>query len=281
MPDVFLHGTIIVHFNLKYSTMKAIWNGAIGFGLVNIPVKIYSATETTKLDLDMLDKSDFSNIRFKRVNENTGKEVKWENIVKGYLMDDKYIILDEEDYEAASPEKSKILSIDQFVKESEVDSVYFENPYYLEPQKNGENAYRLLLKALAKTEMVGIGTFVLRESEAIGMIRPYNDDVLILNRLRFAQEIRDYSDLKIPAKKAPKPAELKMAVNLIEQLSQEFDPEMYKDTYSEALMKIIKQKAKGKNITAKKAEPAKEGKVIDLMAQLKASLQSPKSKNAS
>jgi len=262
-------------------TMKAIWNGAIGFGLVNIPVKIYSATETTKLDLDMLDKSDFSNIRFKRVNENTGKEVKWENIVKGYLMDDKYIILDEEDYEAASPEKSKILSIDQFVKESEVDSVYFENPYYLEPQKNGENAYQLLLKALSKTEMVGVGTFVLRESEAIGMIRPYNDEVLVLNRLRFAQEIRDYSDLKIPAKKAPKPAELKMAVNLIEQLSQEFDPEMYKDTYSESLMKIIKQKAKGKNIKAKKAEPAKEGKVIDLMAQLKASLQSPKSKNAS
>ena len=163
--------------------MKAIWNGAIGFGLVNIPVKIYSATETTKLDLDMLDKSDFSNIRFKRVNENTGKEVKWENIVKGYLMDDKYIVLDEEDYEAVSPEKSKILSIDQFVKEVEVDSVYFENPYYLEPQKNGENAYRLLLKALEKTAMVGIGTFVLRDTEAIGMIRPYNDEIPVLNRL--------------------------------------------------------------------------------------------------
>lgn len=261
--------------------MKAIWNGAIGFGLVNIPVKIYSATETSKLDLDMLDKSDFSNIKFKRVNGNTGKEVKWENIVKGYLMDDQYIILDEEDYEAASPEKSKILSIDQFVKEIEVDSVYFENPYFLEPQKNGENAYRLLLKALSQTKMVGVGTFVLRDSEAIGMIRPYNDEVLVLNRLRFAQEIRDYNDLKIPAKKAPKPAELKMAVNLIEQLSQEFDPEMYKDTYSESLLKIIKQKAKGKNVKAKKAAPAKEGKVIDLMAQLKASLQSSKSKTAS
>ncbi|KAA2224785.1 non-homologous end joining protein Ku [Chryseobacterium sediminis] len=261
--------------------MKAIWNGAIGFGLVNIPVKIYSATETTKLDLDMLDKSDFSNIRFKRVNENTGKEVKWENIVKGYLVDDKYIVLDEEDYEAASPEKSKILSIDQFVKEVEVDSVYFENPYYLEPQKNGENAYRLLLKALEKTAMVGIGTFVLRETEAIGMIRPYKDDILVLNRLRFDQEIRDYKDLKIPVQKAPKPAELKMAVNLIEQLSQDFDPTMYKDTYSDELMKIIKQKAKGKNIKAKKAQPAKEGKVIDLMAQLKASLNTSKSKSAS
>ncbi|WP_185226371.1 non-homologous end joining protein Ku [Chryseobacterium indologenes] len=261
--------------------MKAIWNGAIGFGLVNIPVKIYSATETTKLDLDMLDKSDFSNIRFKRVNENTGKEVKWENIVKGFLMDDKYIVLDEEDYAAASPEKTKILSIDQFVKESEVDSVYFETPYYLEPQKNGENAYRLLLKALEETQMVGIGTFVLRETETIGMIRPYKDNILVLNRLRFNQEIRDYTDLKLPAQKAPKPAELKMAVSLIKQLSQEFDPALYKDTYSDELMKIIKQKAKGKNVKAKKAEPAKEGKVIDLMAQLKASLSSSKSKSAS
>ncbi|WP_343609611.1 Ku protein [Chryseobacterium oranimense] len=261
--------------------MKAIWNGAIGFGLVNIPVKIYSATETTKLDLDMLDKSDYSNIKFKRVNESTGKEVKWENIVKGYLMDDKYIVLDEEDYEAASPEKTKILSIDQFVQESEVDSVYFENPYFLEPQKNGENAYRLLLNALLETGMAGIGTFVLRDSEAIGMIRPYNDEILVLNRLRFDQEIRDYKDLKIPAQKAPKPAELKMAVSLIKQLSQEFDPAMYKDTYSDELMKIIKQKAKGKNIKAKKTEPAKEGKVIDLMAQLKASLQNSKSKSAS
>lgn len=260
--------------------MKAIWNGAIGFGLVNIPVKIYSATETTKLDLDMLDKSDFSNIKFKRVNESTGKEVKWENIVKGYLMDDKYIVLDEEDYEAASPEKTKILSIDQFVKEAEVDSVYFENPYYLEPQKNGENAYRLLLKALQETQMAGIGTFVLRDSEAIGMIRSYKD-ILVLNRLRFDQEIRDYKDLKIPAAKAPKPAELKMAVSLIKQLSQDFDPAMYKDTYSDELMKIIRKKAKGKSIKTKKAEPAKEGKVIDLMAQLKASLQSPKSKSAS
>ncbi|MDM1554303.1 MULTISPECIES: Ku protein [Chryseobacterium] len=261
--------------------MKAIWNGAIGFGLVNIPIKIYSATETSKLDLDMLDKSDFSNIRFKRVNENTGKEVKWENIVKGYLMDEQYIVLDEQDYEAASPEKTKILSIDQFVKEEEVDSIYFETPYYLEPQKNGENAYRLLLKALEETQMVGIGTFVLRESEAIGMIRPYNDNILILNKLRFDQEIRDYAGLKIPARKAPKPAELKMAVSLIKQLSQDFDPAMYKDTYSDELIKIIKQKAKGKNPKTPKAPAAKEGKVIDLMAQLKASLNTSKSKSAS
>src|SRR5690606_4846720 len=209
--------------------MKAIWNGAIGFGLVNIPIKIYSAVETSKLDLDMLDKSDFSNIRFKRVNEKTGKEVKWENIVKGYLKGDKYIILEEDDYEAAMPEKTKILAIDQFVKEVEIDSVYFETPYFLEPQKNGENAYQLLLEALSMTKMVGVGTFVLRDREALGIIRPYNDEVLILNRLRFDEEIRDYTELKIPKKKKAKPNELKMAKSLIQQLSEEFDSTVYKD----------------------------------------------------
>jgi len=261
--------------------MKAIWNGAIGFGLVNIPIKIYSAVETSKLDLDMLDKSDFSNIRFKRVNEKTGKEVKWENIVKGYLKGDKYIILEEDDYEAAMPEKTKILAIDQFVKEVEIDSVYFETPYFLEPQKNGENAYQLLLEALSMTKMVGVGTFVLRDREALGIIRPYNDEVLILNRLRFDEEIRDYTELKIPKKKKAKPNELKMAKSLIQQLSEEFDSTVYKDSYSSALMKIINKKAKGKNVKLKKAEPQEEGKVIDLMAQLKASLQNSKDKKAS
>lgn len=261
--------------------MKAIWNGAIGFGLVNIPIKIYSAVETSKLDLDMLDKSDFSNIKFKRVNEKTGKEVKWENIVKGFLKNDKYVVLDDEDYEAAMPEKTKILSIDQFVKEEEIDSVFFETPYYLEPQKNGENAYQLLLHALSTTKMVGVGTFVLRDREALGIIRAYNDEILILNRLRFEQEIRDYSDLKIPTKKKPKPTELKMAKSLIKQLSEEFAPSVYKDTYSSALMKIINKKAKGKNVKLKKVEPKEDGKVIDLMAQLKASLEKPKSKKAS
>lgn len=261
--------------------MKAIWNGAIGFGLVNIPIKIYSAVETSKLDLDMLDKSDFSNIKFKRVNEKTGKEVKWENIVKGFLKDDTYIVLEDEDYEAAMPEKTKLLSIDRFVKEEEIDSVYFENPYFLEPQKNGENAYKLLLNALDDTGMAGIGTFVLRDREVLGMIRPYNNEIMIFNRLRFHEEIRDYSDLKLPPKKAPKPAELKMAKALIQQLSEKFDPAAYKDTYSSALMKIINKKAKGKTVKVKKSAAPKKGKVVDLMAQLKASLQGTKSKKAS
>jgi DNA end-binding protein Ku len=243
--------------------MKAIWNGAIGFGLVNIPIKMYSATDDSNLDLDMLDSHDLSNIKFKRVNEKSGKEVKYSEIVKGYMI------------EAASPEKNKIFSIEQFVKEEEIDSVYFEKPYFLEPQKNGENPYRLLIKALKKTGMVGVGTFVMRDKEALALVRPYNDDVLMMNKLRFPQEIRDISELKLPAKKEPKPAELQMAISLIEQLSDKFKPEEFKDTYAEELLKIIKQKAKGK--TVKRVEVKEDlGKVVDLMAQLKASLEQPK-----
>lgn len=253
--------------------MKAIWNGAIGFGLVNIPIKIYSAVQESNLDFDMLDKKDHANIKFKRVNENTGKEVLWENIVKGYKIDDNYVIVEDADFEAASPEKNKLLSIEQFVKEEEIDNVYYESPYFLEPQKNGENAYMLLLESLIKTGMAGVGTFILRDKESIGAIRPYRNNILVLNRLRFSNEIRSYDELNIPSKKNTKPAELKMAITLIEQLSEKFDPKKYTDTYSAALLKIIENKAKGKK--NKSLQKAKAGtKTIDLMEQLKASLQS-------
>ncbi|MCS4224562.1 Ku protein [Sphingobacterium sp. BIGb0165] len=257
--------------------MRAIWNGAIGFGLVNIPIKLYSASESSTLDLDMLDKKDFSNIKYKRVNENTNKEVAWENIVKGYKIEDKYIVLEDADFEAVSPEKSKILSIIQFVKEDEVDPALFETPYFLEPQKNGEAAYRLLLEALLKTKMAGIGSFILREREILCMIRPYEKEVLMVNRMRYPEEIRSYDELKIPSGKVPKAEELKMAETLIKSLAETFDPSKYRDTYNEDLLKIIKQKAKGKNIKPKETkEPA--GKATDLMAMLKASLESGKRK---
>ncbi|WP_352422347.1 Ku protein [Proteiniphilum sp.] len=253
--------------------MKSIWNGAIGFGLVNIPVKMYSATESSTLDLDMLDKSDLSNIRFKRVNEKTGKEVKWENIVKGFKLNDRYIVLDEEDFEAASPEKSKMFSIQQFVDEDEIDSVYFEAPYFLEPQKNGADAYALLLQALIKTRKVGVGTFVLRNKEILGIVKPYQD-VLVVNKIRFPEELREYEELDIPVKKA-KPDELKMAVSLIDLNSETFDGEQYKDTYSADLLKIIKQKAKGQKLKKVERDEGSD-KTIDLMEKLKASLEKSK-----
>lgn len=259
-----------------YFIMKAIWNGAIGFGLVNIPIKLYAASETSNLDLDMLDKKDLSNIRFKRINEKTGKEVLWENIVKGYKLDDKYIVLDEDDFAAVSPEKSKVLSINQFVKKDEIDGALFETPYFVEPQKNGEAAYKLLLKALIKTKMAGIGTFIFREKEILCMIRPYDDKILMVNRMRFPEELRSINTLKIP-KSNPTAEELKMAVQLIKSLAQPFDPTDYKDEYNAALLKLIKQKAKGKKI--KKVEaPVSEGKTSDLMAMLKESLAKRKKK---
>ncbi len=255
--------------------MKAIWNGAIGFGLVNIPIKMYSATESSTLDLDMLDKNDHSNIQYKRVNEKTGKEVLWDNIVKGYKIDDDYIVLEDEDFEAASPEKSKMLSIEQFVKEEEIESVYFETPYFLEPQKNGENAYTLLYKALKKTGMVGVGTFVMRTKENLCVIKPFKD-ILIVNKIRFPEDLRSYDELKIP-KKTIKEGELKMAIALIEQTTEKFNPERYVDTYKEDLLKIIEQKSKGEKTKTTPAE-VKSEKTVDLMAQLKASLEKSRKK---
>jgi DNA end-binding protein Ku len=258
--------------------MRAIWTGSIGFGLVNIPIKLYSAVEDSSLDLDMLDKKDHSNIRFKRVNENTGKEVAWENIVKGYLVGEKYVILDKKDFEKAAPEKTKHIEIAQFVDEKEIDSTYFEQPYFLEPDKTGARAYALLRDALEKTGKVGVGMFVMRDREHVAIIKPLKN-ALVLNRIRFAEEIRSSKDLKLPDAK-PKPTELKMAVSLIDSLTGKFDPKKFKDDYTGKLMQIIKAKSKGKEVPFKPMKVV-HSKTTDLMEQLKASLTPVKKKKAS
>jgi len=260
--------------------MRSLWTGAIGFGLVNIPIKLFSAIETTDLDLDMLDKKDHSNIRFQRVNEKTGKEVPWANIVKGYKYNGDYVVLEDEDFKKASPEKSKTIEISEFVEEVEIDSMYYETPYYLEPAKGGEKAYVLLRDALIKTGKVGLATFVLRTKETLALLKPI-DDVLILQKIRYEQEIRETSELKIP-KSTVKPAELKMAISLIDQLTAEFDISKFKDTYSAQLMKMIEAKAKGKKIKAPTMKVV-HSRSKDLMEQLKESLdsKSPKKKKAS
>ena len=255
--------------------MRAIWTGAIGFGLVNIPVKMYSGVQDSSLDLDMLDKKDHSNIRFQRVNEKTGKEVAWENIVRGYKYNGDYVILSDEDFKKASPEKSKVIEIAEFVNQDDIDTVFYETPYYLEPEKTGAKAYVLLRDALQKSGKVGLGTYVMRTKEAIGIIKPM-DDILVLNKMRFAEEIRDHKDLKIPADKS-KPNELKMALALIDQLSGKFEIDKYHDTYTDQLMKVIEAKAKGKKITAPTMKVV-HSKSKDLMDQLKASLSTAKRK---
>jgi DNA end-binding protein Ku len=256
--------------------MRSLWTGAIGFGLVNIPVKLYSATESSSLDLDMLDKKDNAHIKFKRVNENTGKEVAWENIVKAYDFNGKYVLLTDQDFEKAAAEKSKLIEIIQFVKEAEINPIYYETPYYLEPERSGVKPYALLREALKKSGMAGLGQFVLRNKEHLCTIRA-DEDVLVLNRIRFAEEVRSTEELHLPEKTQVKPAELKMAMSLIDSLSGSFDIDQFKDNYTDALMKLIQAKAKGKSIAQPKLKVV-HSKAKDLMEQLKESLKTYKKK---
>lgn len=258
--------------------MRPIWTGAIGFGLVNIPVKLYSATKESTLDLDILDKKDLSNIKFMRINEKTGKAVAHANIVKGFMVDSKYVILDDKDFENASAVKTKFIEISDFVLENEIESIYYEMPYYVAPEKSGERAYALLKEALLKTGKVGIATFVMRNKEHLAILKA-TEEVLILNQLRFSEEIRDIKELSLPSVAAVKPAELKMAISLINQLSGKFNITTYKDTYTVQLLKLIKARAKGSKPAVVPMKVV-HSKAKDLMEQLKASL-SAKSKKAS
>ncbi len=256
--------------------MRPIWTGAIGFGLVNIPVKLYSGTENSNIDLDMLDKKDNSHIRFLRVNENTGKEVAYENIVKGYNTGSKYVILDDKDFEKANAVKTKLIEITDFVIQEEIDSMYYETPYYLVPEKSGVRPYALLREALIKTKRAGVASFVMRNKENLAILR-VSGDAIILNRIRFYEELRKTDELELPSKDIVKPAELKMAVALVNQLSGKFDISKYKDTYSESLMKLINAKAKGKK-TKEPVMKVVHSKTEDLMEQLKASIETKRKK---
>lgn len=252
--------------------MRSIWTGAIGFGLVNIPIKLYSATESARLDLDMLDKRDHARIHYSRINAETGKEVAWADIVKGYKYEEDYVILEDEDFEKASPEKSKTIAIEEFTEEAEIDPAFYDTPYYIEPSKGGERAYALLRAALQDTGKVAVGRFVMRSQENLCLLRP-SGTMLVLMKLRFAEEIRATSELKLPSEKTDiKAAELKMAESLIAQLTpKKFDIGKYKDNYDAELMKLIEAKAKGKKVKTVKPK-AKTVKTVDLMEQLKASL---------
>ncbi len=255
--------------------MRAIWTGSISFGLINIPVKIFSAVQESTLDLDMLDSKDQSNIKFKRVNESTGKEVAYENIVKGYKLDSGYVILEDEDFEAADAVKTKTIEIQNFVNEQEIDSLYYEQPYYLEPQKSAMKTYALLRDALQSSGKVGVTTFVMRNKEGLAILKPYKK-VIVLNRIRFAQEIRDPSKLKLPPVSKAKAKEMSMANKLVDQLTEKFNITKYKDTYTAKLLKIIKAKSKGKKISVPQLKLVQKQN-DNLMDMLKESLSTKKS----
>ena len=258
--------------------MRSIWNGSISFGLVTIPIKMYSASEDRQVDLDMLDKNDHARIRYKRVNEVTGEEVAWKDIVKGYKQDEGYVILTDEDFAKANMKKSKTIDIEEFILEEEVEEVLFKKPYFLEPQKDGEISYNLLKKALQETGKLGVATFVMRQKENLSLVGVYKD-ALVLHVIRFAEELRNPADLKLPQAEVSK-REVDMAKSLIDQYTEKFDLEKFKDVYNEQLMEIIKAKSAGKVIPSEKFE-AKATPAKDLMAQLKASLEKKKKSKAS
>jgi DNA end-binding protein Ku len=264
---------------------RGLWKGAISFGLVNVPVELYSAQKrSAELDLTMLDKRDLAPVGYQRVNKASGKEVPWEEVVKGYeYQDDKYVVLSEEDFRRANPDASKTVDIVAFVDLAEIAPIYFETPYYLGPGKHGEKAYALLRDAMAKAGKAGIATVVIRTKQYLAALIPH-DDALVLNTLRYYKELKKPEDLEIPEKlKGVKasPKELDMALRLIDDMADEWQPEKYHDTYHDDLLKRIEEKVKAGQ-TEEITEPEKEAKaaqgadVIDLMSLLKKSVESKK-----
>ena len=255
--------------------MRSIWKGSIGFGLVNIPVKLYSAVQSSRLNLDMLDGRDHEHIKFQRINEKTRKEVPFDKIVKGYAIDDGYVILEDQDFEDASPQKTKMIELENFVDISAINPMYYETSYFSEPETQGRKAYALLLEALKKSKKAGIARFVLRSSENLCVIHPV-DKVLVVTKIRFAEELRSSNEIQTPDDVNVSKKELDVGLALISQYTSEFKIDQFKDEYTAELLNIIKAKSKGKRPTIKKMKPVKASS-DDLYDQLKQSLNAGKS----
>jgi DNA end-binding protein Ku len=255
--------------------MRALWTGSISFGLVTIPVKMYSGSQSHEgLDLDMLHKKDKSPIRYAKICREEGEEVPYEDIVKGYeYSDGEYVVLTEEDMERANTHKTKNISIKQFVDADDIDSRYYDKPYYLEPDKGGEHAYALLREALEKSNKVALGLFAMRARDNMGALKPFGKG-LIFNQMRFPADLRQPTGIAFPDEK-PHKDEVDMALQLIKQLDKPFIPEDWHDTFTEELEEIIEEKVKGTKPKPQKKAPA-HTKSDDLMATLRASLEKTK-----
>lgn len=260
--------------------MRSVWKGSISFGLVNIPVKMYTASQTKEISFVMLHKPDLSEIRYARICKAEDKEVAWKDIVKGYEYEKgDFVILSDQDFEKANLKKTKTIDILNFIDQEEIDPVYYVKPYFLEPDKNGEKVYALLREALNKSKKVALGKYVIRNREHLAIIK-FHEGILILNELRYESELLEPTELHIPPVEKANPKELNMALQLIDQLTAPFVAKKYKDTYTEEIKQIIKQKAKGRPIHPKTEKPSST-KIHDIMSLLKASLEPKHTKKAS
>jgi len=262
---------------------RTIWKGAISFGLVNIPVALYPAEQREKeLNFTMLDQRNMSPVGYKRYNKNTGEEVPWDQIVKGYEYDkDQYVVLGEEEFRRANVKATQTIEILDFVKAPEIPFIYYEQPYYLEPvQRTGEKGYALLRETLKRTGRVGVAQVVLRNRQHLALLAPLND-VLVLNLMRYQHELRDAKELKLPgtdlaALRITK-KEIEMAERLVEDMAARWDPGKYRDEYREDLLRMVDEKvAAGKTLELlpPTGEEAPRGaQVIDFMTLLKRSIE--------
>lgn len=256
---------------------RALWKGAISFGLVNVPVELHSAKkQAAELDMTMLDKRDLAPVGYNRVNKSTGKEVAWGDVVKGYeYKDDKYVVLSDEDFRRANPEAAKTVDILAFVELADIEPQYFDTPYYLKPEKRGEKAYALLRDTLLKSGKAGIASVVIRTKQYLAALVA-QDELLVLNTLRYADELKSPAEMEIPKARVTS-KELDMALRLVEDMADEWHPDKYKDTYRDDLLKRIQEKVKAGE-TEELTEPDKDAAkpktadVIDLMALLKKSV---------
>lgn len=254
--------------------MRSIWTGSITFGLVSIPVALQNASRSEELKFRLLRGSDLSPVNYKRVAEVDGKEVSWDQIVKGYEYEKgKFVVLKDEDFQRVDLEATDTIDIVDFVELTQINPIFFHRPYYLEPQKGGGVAYTLLRQVLADTNKAGISKVVIRTRQHLAAVKA-NGNLLVLELMRFADEIVDPSEIKIPEEKVPGKRELTMAKTLVDQLTEDWDAARYTDDYRSALMKLIDQKVKsgGQELPAMGRAPKQATNVIDLASVLQQSL---------
>lgn len=254
--------------------MRAIWKGSISFGLVNIPIALYPATRREELKFRLLRASDHSPVNYKRVAEKDGKEVKWEEIVKGYEYEKgKFVVLGEKDFQRVDLEATQTVDILDFVEVDEIDPMFFYKPYYLEPQKGGDKAYTLLREVLADGKKVGIAKVVIKTRQYLAGVKAMKH-ALVLELMHFAEELSDAEKLNVPKKLEPGKREKDMAKALVQSMTSKWDPKKYKDDYRDALLEVIEEKveAGGKELEARPKEKKTPSKVIDLVAILQESL---------
>ena len=259
---------------------RSMWKGSIAFGLVNIPIELYSAVRDHRPRFRLLHAKDESPVHYERVCQTEGKPVAWEDLVKGYeYQKGHFVVITKDDFKTAAVEKTRTIDILDFVDPDEIDERYFETPYYLQPAKGADRAYALLREAITSSKKIGIAKIILRDTQHLAAVEAIGD-ALVLTMMRFADELADLGEFRFPKAEGIRQSELKMALQLVESLAAKWDPDKYTDEYRDNLLKVIQGKLKGRRPKLQERETPQQAEVVDLMTRLRASLESKGAKSA-